>query len=65
MDNFKVIEYFTKIFIPVYKILDLLHMQKAISDKKHKDVIDYMKQLMEQKSMNKSTIISIKKMCWF
>ena len=49
VDNFKVIEYFTKIFIPVYKILDLLHMQKAISDKKHKDVIDYMKQLMEQK----------------
>ncbi|WP_274307785.1 HD-GYP domain-containing protein [Solibacillus daqui] len=49
VDNFKVIEYFTKIFIPVYQILNLLHMQKAISDKKHADVINYMKQLMQQK----------------
>ncbi|HEY4623948.1 MAG TPA: HD domain-containing phosphohydrolase, partial [Solibacillus sp.] len=49
VDNFKVIEYFTKIFIPVYQILNLLHMQKAISDKKHAEVIDYMKELMQQK----------------
>lgn len=49
VDNFKVIEYFTKIFIPVYQILNLLHMQKAISDKKHADVINYMNHLMQQK----------------
>lgn len=49
VDNFNVEEYFTKIFIPVYQILNLLKMQNAISDTKYKQVVEYMDKLMQQK----------------
>lgn len=49
VDNFKMSEYFTKIFIPVYQILNLLKMQKAIYDTKFTQVVEYMEQLMQQK----------------
>ncbi|MGN7478009.1 HD-GYP domain-containing protein [Solibacillus silvestris] len=49
VDNFKVAEYFTKIFIPVYQILNLLKMQNAIYDTKYTQVVQYMEQLMQQK----------------
>ncbi|WP_339213517.1 HD domain-containing phosphohydrolase [Solibacillus sp. FSL W8-0372] len=49
VDNFTIEEYFTKIFIPVYQILNLLKMQKAISNTKYDQVVAYMEQLMEQK----------------
>lgn len=49
VDNFKISEYFTKIFIPVYQILNLLKMQKAIYETKYTQVVEYMEQLMQQK----------------
>ncbi|MEK4627571.1 HD domain-containing phosphohydrolase [Solibacillus sp. FSL R7-0682] len=49
VDNFNVSEYFTKIFIPVYQILNLLKRQQTIYDSKYAQVVQYMEQLMEQK----------------
>ena len=49
VDNFKVSEYFTKIFIPLYQILNVLKMQNAIYDTKYKQVVEYMEQLMKAK----------------
>jgi HD-GYP domain-containing protein (c-di-GMP phosphodiesterase class II) len=49
VDNFKMDEYFTKIFIPVYRILNLLKMQNAIYESKYTQVVAYMEQLMKQK----------------
>lgn len=49
VDNFKTAEYYTKIFTPVYQILNLLKMQKAIYDTKYTQVVQYMEDLMQQK----------------
>lgn len=49
VDNFKGYEFYIKIFIPVYRILNLLQMQKAIPESRYQQVMSYIDELMKKK----------------
>ncbi|MEK4426679.1 HD-GYP domain-containing protein [Solibacillus sp. FSL K6-1523] len=49
VDNFKASEFYIKIFIPVYRILNLLQKQQTISESRYQQVTSYIDALMKQK----------------